>query len=95
MYKLKENKYGSTVISIGELEQKCIDHNKIPIDDDDGFVASFFFKYGDEEEGEEMLEDENSIDQDRKFRIFISTKRLLKIAIKSDTIHADATYKLN
>ena len=37
---------------------------------------------------------ENEDLDESKFRIFISTKRLLKLATKSNNIHADGTYKL-
>jgi len=87
LVKLRQRKYGSTKISLGELEKWCIDHSKIPVSDDKAFVVSYFADYGhdyDDEDGGNVS----------KFRSHVSTKRLLKIALKSKTIHADATYKL-
>lgn len=58
-----------------------------PDDDDKAFVADFSIDYGDEDELENECDD-------KKFRIFFTTKRLMKTALKSNKIHADATYKL-
>jgi hypothetical protein len=47
---LKRLQYGTTKISLGQLEQWCIDHNTIPDDEDKGFVAAYSVNYGDEDE---------------------------------------------
>ena len=55
------------------------------------FVVCYKILYNDDEyEDNEDIED----DDGEKFRIFISSLRLLNIASTSQHIHADATYKL-
>jgi len=81
---LKQSLYGHTKISLGELEQWCIDHSTLPDDEDKAFVPNFYINYADDDEDED----------EKEFRIFVTTKRLLRIAKKSSKIHADATYKL-
>ena len=55
-------------------------------------MAAFYVNFNEDDE----VDDEADIDDDaeKKFRIFCTTKKLLKIALKSSKIHADATYKL-
>ncbi|CAF4217556.1 unnamed protein product [Rotaria sp. Silwood2] len=63
----KKKKFGSYIVSLGELEQ-C-------------------------DEEDENEEDEEDVDGN-KFRVFLSSVRLLNIASISSHIHADAAYKL-
>lgn len=89
--KIKKEKYGGTTISLGELEQWCLEscQNKLNLDMDAPFVVSYEVDYN------EDLDDEKDInDNGTKFRFFISTRRLLNIASHARNIHADATYKL-
>lgn len=91
LIQLKKKKYGENKISLGELEQWCINNSIVPIDDDEPFVVSHNITYEDDElEDDEDVEDDN----ENKFHVFISTKRLLSIAHQSTHLHADATYKL-
>jgi hypothetical protein len=95
----KKEKYGPTVISLGELEQWSIDSSAIPDQEDEAFVVNHKIVYEDDydeemdEEDEETESDDEDTDEN-SFYIFISTKRLLKLASNSTKIHADATYKL-
>jgi hypothetical protein len=91
LYQLKQLKYGSTKISLGELESWCIKNSNIPESDDASYVAGHKMIYDDDSDDSENEDDD---DKGSKFRVFITTKRLLKIAAKAKTIHADATYKL-
>ena len=88
----KKEKYGPTVISLGELEQWSIDSSAIPDQEDEAFVVNHKIVYEDDYD-EEMDEEDEDTDAN-SFYIFISTKRLLKLASNSTKIHADATYKL-
>jgi hypothetical protein len=94
---LKQKKYGEVKISLGVFEQFCIDHKEIPDDEDKGFVAAYYVDYDENDE----LDDDEDVDNDtddendgKKFRVFLTTKRLIKNASKSNKIHADATYQL-
>jgi hypothetical protein len=86
----KRKKYGSSTISLGELEQWCQQTNNIPDDEDEPFVVSYNIIYDEEFDDDEEADDEGG----SKFRIFISTKRLLKHAFDAKKLHVDATYKL-
>ena len=84
--KLGNNICGPTKINLGELEQWCLDHSEVPNEDDTPYVVCHNVKYPDvEHEGEQ---------NNREFRIFISTNRLLKHAKIRNNIHIDVTYKL-
>ncbi len=85
--RIKTSKYGPSSISLGELEQWCIDNFSVPEDDDEPFVVDHKFIYENED-------DEDAIYGSR-FRFFLSSKTLLKIASTSKIICADGTYKLN
>ncbi|CAF1612146.1 unnamed protein product, partial [Didymodactylos carnosus] len=88
---IKSKKFGPTAISLGEIEQWCIQSSRpIPESDDSPFVASYQVIYDDDENDDIDDDDVN----ENKFRFFITTRRLLRIASSSKKIHADATYKL-
>lgn len=78
---LNKDKFGSSTISLGEVESWCSANKDIPNDLDKPFVAGF-----------EIVEEDGSIGN--LFRYFVTTKRLLETATMSDKLHADATYKL-
>jgi hypothetical protein len=91
LVQFKKKKYGAHVVSLGELEQWCENNLQIPTEENKLFVVSYQVIYGDEEySDDEDTEDDGS----NKFRIFISSIRLLHIASISSHMHADATYKL-
>ncbi|CAF3126805.1 unnamed protein product [Rotaria sp. Silwood2] len=84
-------KYGSHKISLGGLEQWCENNQDIPTDENESFVVSYKILYNDEEyEDDEDVEDDGG----NKFRIFISSVRLLGIISMSSHLCSDATYKL-
>ncbi|CAF3436616.1 unnamed protein product [Rotaria socialis] len=90
-----QRRYGQSIISLGQLEQWCIDCNLLPENDDEAFVTSYEFMYDEEEDDDDVNNTINDPDENNaKFRIFISTKRLLKLALNATKIHADATYRL-
>jgi hypothetical protein len=98
--KIKTEKYGSTKLSLGELEQWCLDSSQNTHEMDSPFVVAHKMEYGDEfddefDDNEDVDEDEDG-DEDSmpKFRYFVSTRRLLANASTCTNIHADATYKL-
>lgn len=76
----KKAQYGSSTITLTELENFAKHHEKIPENNDDGFVVNF--------------ERSDPRGEEKWFRIFYSTKRLLRTASSSKTMHADGTYKL-
>jgi hypothetical protein len=88
LHQLKESE-GKMTISLGELEEWCIKNQKIPDSNDEAFVCSHKVQYEDDKDDDEDTEENGC-----KFRFFLTTKRLLSIAIKSNKIHCDATYKL-
>ena len=66
----KKKKYGSTSISLGKLEQWCIDNNNVPNSEDEHFIVNYKIFYSDDSD----IEQENDDVQDNsKFRIFVST----------------------
>ncbi|CAF2821308.1 unnamed protein product [Rotaria sp. Silwood2] len=79
---------GINVPILGELEHWCEDNQNIPLDENESFVVSYKILYEDQEYEDVKDNDGN------KFRIFISSIRLLNMISMSQHIHADATYKL-
>lgn len=78
----KEETYGKGKITMNQLAQFFEKHKEIPENQDDAFIVMFArSKPGETNE--------------KWFRYFVSTKRLLKNAINADILHADGTYKLN
>ena len=70
---------GVSTISMGELKEWCQSRSQVPANNDEPFIMSY--EFGD--------------DSNQYIRFFITTTRLLQIALASSVIHADATYKLN
>lgn len=60
------------------MELWCIQNSNVPNDENEAYVVSH--EFDDEEE--------------MNFKFFVSSKRLLKLAVNSKKIHADGTYKL-
>jgi hypothetical protein len=58
--KIKDKMYGKSTISLGEFEQLCIKHSKIPDDEDKGFVAAYYVNYGDTDD---EVDDDEDIDE--------------------------------
>ncbi|CAF0964252.1 unnamed protein product [Adineta steineri] len=87
----KKKKFGSYIISLGELDDWCGRHMDVPLNENESFVVSYQIIYADEDT--EDIEDNDDFNEN-KFRIFISSVRLLTIASISSHICADATYKL-
>ena len=89
---------GSITISVGELEHWCVENSAVPEDDNEPFVVNHKFIYNDDEyesESEDEAGEEVDTDTEYKFRYYMSTKRLLRLASNSKHICADGTYKLN
>lgn len=63
---------------IGEVVAWCEEHSDVPDNSDEPYVVNYEFKAKEEQ----------------YVRIFISTQRLLTIAVRVNHLHADATYKL-
>lgn len=78
--KYKKKKYGNPTITLNDLFDFAKEHFVPPEDDDIGYVVGF---------------DRSRPNQDEKwFRIFFSTKRLLRTALETNVLHADGTYKI-
>lgn len=75
----KEKKYGNTNISLTQLTNFINANLKVPESMDEAFVVAF------ERSGD---------DEEPWFRYFVSTKRLLSMAIDAEIVHADATLKI-
>ena len=69
-------------MSLGELEQICLDHSTTPNDVDVPFVPRHII-YIDDDNGENNF-----------FRFLITTRRLFTLLKKKDSLHIDATYKV-
>lgn len=70
--------FGGVQMSIGDLEEWCINHQVAP-DDEDSPFCDYDIKFDDDKS---------------EFRVFITTKRLISLCQQADHICADATYKL-
>jgi len=93
LIRLRKQNFGPSQISLGQIEQWCLDHDKIPDSDDMPFVVSHQIKYYDECEVD-LTERKDPDGTEAQFRVLISTKRLLENCTKTNNIHVDATYKL-
>jgi hypothetical protein len=87
---LREKCYGTSTISLGELEAWCQQNSCIPDDDDKPWVLKYQIEYEDEINND----DDDDDDDKNKFRFFVTTKRLLFNSSISNKMHIDATYKL-
>ncbi|CAF3358563.1 unnamed protein product, partial [Rotaria socialis] len=76
------------IMMLGELEQWCQNKVNVPTDENEAFVASCKILY-DNVDGEDVEENDGN-----KFRIFMSSLRLLNIISMSSHLCSDATYKL-
>lgn len=74
-----KEKTPNTTVSIADMETFVQQHNTVPDDDDDPFVVNF--------------ECSAPRSDDKLFRLFFSTKRLLKHALLSNIRHSDGTYQ--
>ena len=84
--RVETSKYGPATISLGELEQWCLDHSCVPNEDEEPFIVDYKFIY-ENGDGEEAF-------HSRQFRFLVSSKTLLKNASHSRIACADGTYKL-
>lgn len=75
---LRKQKTVSTRPTLRQIVEWCEKYNQVPEDENEVFVG--FFEY-------------ESIDT-QQIRVFLTTKQLLKYALKTDYILSDATYKL-
>lgn len=82
--KYRNEKYGDSSISLGELSQFMGDRMVVPDDEDQAFVLKM----------ETSTEDDHENLCERWFRFFITTKRLLMRSVDAKIIHADSTYKI-
>lgn len=69
-------------VSITEMNEFYTSHSALPDDEDDPFIVDF------------SCSPPRTPNEQKFFRIFFSTKRLLKYALETDIIHADGTYKI-
>ena len=66
-----------------EMRQKIVNHIKVPDIDAEGYIPHY------------VIHDDVENAEDTRFTVIFSTKRLLSNLSKSDTLHLDATYRLN
>lgn len=76
----KKQKFGNPAVTLSDLENFFRLNNAVPEGDDDPYVVNF--------------DRSNSEDEDKRFRLFYSTKRLLQHALQSNVVHIDGTYKI-
>lgn len=77
--KLNDAKYGNDKIDCGTLEKWLQENSALPESDTQPFILNY-----------EMNYDNGEVE----FRFFVTTKILLKQALGSNNLHADATYKI-
>lgn len=75
-------KYGRGAITMGDLTNFVEAHQAVPEDEDDAYVVAF-------ERSEPNIQPSDAF-----YRLFISTKRLLRQSAAMKNIHADATKKI-
>ncbi|OXA54574.1 hypothetical protein Fcan01_11709 [Folsomia candida] len=76
----KRRNRGPKIISLGELQAEANKYSQLPHDLDEPYVDNSGLEF-----------EENQ----KWFGVFLSTKRLLDIALQTQVIHCDATYKLS
>ncbi|CAF4924614.1 unnamed protein product, partial [Rotaria sp. Silwood2] len=76
---LRRKLYGPAQISLNYIKNWCIEKSIIPNDPDECFVANYYIK---------------NDDADPLFRLFVTTKNLMKNCLNSNHVYTDATYKL-
>jgi hypothetical protein len=104
--KIKLEKYGSVNLSLGDLNNWLKKFSSVPDDDDTPFVVkhesgsktkfapmSDLFDEDDDYDDDEF-EEEDEAKPSLYFRLFVTSKKLLKSALLADHVCADATYKL-
>ena len=89
-----EKTFGPASISLGELEDWLNQNLDLPSSDDEPFIVDHKILYFDDLDSDEQEKYEDDFDENT-FRFFVSTKRLLNLALKRHHMNADATYKLN
>lgn len=77
--KLRIAKFGRYELELSDVISWAKSHEAVPDDDNSPFVLSY---------------DYDAEKVDASFRLFVTTKALLGLALKTDIIHADGTYKL-
>lgn len=77
-----KEKMPNSAVSIADMEKFVNEHNMVPEDDDTPFVVNF------------MCSPPQALSNEKFFRMFFSTKRLLKYALLSKILHADGTYQI-
>lgn len=95
--KYKDNEFGGSEISLGELETFLKENSNVPQDIDEPFVLDFSIKYG--KNNTLDISDENmDIDaeegEESSFWFLFSTIRLVRLITKTTLIAADSTFKL-
>lgn len=80
----KVQEYGKGPLTMGELSKFANERMAIPEDDDEAFVVLF------ERSPSNLKPDDPNV----FYRLFISTKRLLRESADATTLHADATKKI-
>lgn len=77
----KNAQYGQSPITMNQLTKFVNEHSAVPQDEDVAFIVNF--------------ERSPSYQKNAKFfRLFVSTPRLLRMALDATIIHADATHKV-
>lgn len=77
----KNSQYGQNPISMNQITEFFNEHSAVPQDEDVAFIVNF--------------ERSPSYQQnDQFFRLFVSTPRLLRMAVDATIIHSDATHKV-
>jgi hypothetical protein len=63
--KLRLEKFGCVIISLGELQGLCISNSDVPSDEDEAFVVDYVVVYGDGVDDDDYDDDE---DNENRFR---------------------------
>lgn len=77
----KKSNYGDTPITMPQLTNFVSQHQDMPDDVDEAFIVSF-------------EKSPPNVKEDKYFRFFISTRRLLSMVATATIVHSDATHKV-
>lgn len=80
LQRYKTANYGERNMTLNQLKEYCTEHEEIPEDIDQVYIADKFFEAGFTEANE--------------VRVFLTTKRLIQLALHTKHLCIDATYKL-
>ena len=65
----KKSRYGSTKISLGNVEEWCNEHSRIPENEDEPYVAAYSVHYGDDDDEDDNNDNDDEDDENKIFSL--------------------------